>query len=187
MGGFFVRQLTAYAEYHRDERNCVTHLFGIPILFLASILPLGLWPVAAFGCQLSLATVLVLPALIAWMLLDLGIGSAIVVLAMPFLLAAQVFAVHVSALAVWLTAAALFVLGWTLQIVGHAVFESRRPALLDNPVHMLIGPMFLVAKLFVGLGLRPDLAAAMQNRSSQTPRDPAIAASHGAADFSSNS
>jgi uncharacterized membrane protein YGL010W len=55
--------------------------------------------------------------------------------------------------------AALIVIGWALQIVGHSLFERRRPALLDNPIHMLISPMFIVAKLFVALGFRRDLAA----------------------------
>jgi uncharacterized membrane protein YGL010W len=33
---------------------------------------------------------------------------------------------------------------------------------VDNPMHLLIGPMFMVAKLLVALGLRPDLARAME-------------------------
>jgi uncharacterized membrane protein YGL010W len=49
-----------------------------------------------------------------------------------------------------------------LQIVGHQFFEQRRPALLDNPIHMLISPMYLFAKLFVTLGFRRDLAALLQ-------------------------
>lgn len=56
-------------------------------------------------------------------------------------------------------AAALIVIGRALQIIGHSLFERRRPALLDNPIHMLISPMFIVAKLFVALGFRRDLAA----------------------------
>src|SRR5262249_53252536 len=49
-----------------------------------------------------------------------------------------------------------------VQIVGHVRFEHRKPALLDNPMHLLIGPMFMIAKLFVALGFRPDLARALQ-------------------------
>jgi uncharacterized membrane protein YGL010W len=56
----------------------------------------------------------------------------------------------------------LTVIGWALQIVGHQFFERRRPALLDNPIHMLISPMYLFAKLFVALGFRRDLAALLQ-------------------------
>jgi uncharacterized membrane protein YGL010W len=53
---------------------------------------------------------------------------------------------------VWTTTVALIVIGWALQIVGHSLFERRRPALLDNPIHMLISPMFIVAKLSLRLG-----------------------------------
>jgi uncharacterized membrane protein YGL010W len=39
------------------------------------------------------------------------------------------------------------------------VFEGRQPALVDNPSHLLLGPMFVMAKLFIALGFRDDLAA----------------------------
>jgi uncharacterized membrane protein YGL010W len=42
------------------------------------------------------------------------------------------------------------------------VFEGRRPALLDHPPHLLLGPMFVIAKLFIALGFRHDLAAIIQ-------------------------
>jgi uncharacterized membrane protein YGL010W len=31
--------------------------------------------------------------------------------------------------------------------------------LMDNPSHLLLGPMFVMAKLFIALGFRADLAA----------------------------
>jgi uncharacterized membrane protein YGL010W len=66
---------------------------------------------------------------------------------------------------VWTTTALLTVIGWALQVVGHQFFEHRRPALLDNPIHMLISPMYLLAKLFIALGFRRDLAALLQKSS----------------------
>jgi uncharacterized membrane protein YGL010W len=59
----------------------------------------------------------------------------------------------------WSAAAALFVLGWSLQFLGHAVFERRRPAFVDDLSQTLIGPMFVVAKMLVKLGMRRDLAS----------------------------
>ena len=61
----------------------------------------------------------------------------------------------------------LFLVG--LQIIGHQLFEGKRPTLLDNPVQMLISPMYIFAKLFVALGLRQDLAAILQKSSQPTP------------------
>jgi uncharacterized membrane protein YGL010W len=162
MKDFFRRQLMIYADYHRDERNRVTHIFGIPIIFLAIVLPLSLWPVTVFGIPANAAMLLAIPAVIVWILLDAAIGLALLAAIIPLLLIAAVIASHVSSIGVWLIAAVLFVIGWALQIVGHAQFEHRKPALLDNPMHLLIGPMFMIAKLFVALGFRPDLARAVQ-------------------------
>jgi uncharacterized membrane protein YGL010W len=52
----------------------------------------------------------------------------------------------------------LFLVGSSFQFLGHAVFERRRPAFVDDLSQTLIGPMFVVAKMLVGLGLRRDLA-----------------------------
>jgi uncharacterized membrane protein YGL010W len=53
----------------------------------------------------------------------------------------------------WIAFALAFVGGWVFQLVGH-VFEGKRPALVDNLFQALIGPMFLMAEIFVWLGLR---------------------------------
>jgi uncharacterized membrane protein YGL010W len=179
MNDFFRRQLTAYAGYHRDERNRVTHIFGIPIIIFAIALPLSLWPLSLFGIPLNAAIVLAILAMAAWVLLDAGVGLALLAVIVPLLLVAALVASHANPMVVWLLAGCLFVAGWTLQIVGHARFEHRKPALLDNPMHLLIGPMFIVAKLLVALGFRPDLARAVtpgtrqESEASQRPRPPA--------------
>ncbi len=165
MSGIFHRQLAEYADYHRDQRNCLMHIIGNPILFVAAVLPLSLMSVTVFGVQTSTAPLLVIPALILWIAWDVGLGLAIVSAAIPLLLIAAIIANHVSVAAVWVITALLTAIGWALQIVGHQFFEQRRPALLDNPIHMLISPMYLFAKLFVALGFRRDLAALLQKSS----------------------
>ncbi len=170
MTGNFRRQLADYADYHRDLCNCAMHVFGIIFLFLAAVLPLSLWPVTAFGVQTSAAIIMVMPVLIYWLLLDIALGLAIVGAAILLLLAAATIASHASAAAVWLISAGLIVIGLALQIVGHQVFERRRPALLDNPTHLLLGPMFVMAKLFIALGFRHDLAAVLQQIPQTAPR-----------------
>ncbi len=174
MTGFFRREIANYAEYHRDERNALTHIFGIPIIFVSIVLPLDLWMVGAFGMQTSAANILVAAVLVVWLLLDVGVGLALVAAAVVLMLIAGAIVASVGTLAVWLIAAVLFVAGWALQILGHAKYEHRRPALLDNPVHLLIGPMFIMAKLLVALGLRPDLAALIAHGAAGEPRSAAL-------------
>jgi uncharacterized membrane protein YGL010W len=165
MSGIFKRQLAEYANYHRDQRNCLMHIVGNPVLFVAAVLPLSLLSVTVFGVQTSAAVLLVIPALILWISWDVGLGLGIVAAAIPLLFIATIIANHVSVAAVWMITALLTVIGWALQIAGHQFFERRQPALLDNPIHMLISPMYLFAKLFVALGFRRDLAALLQKSS----------------------
>jgi uncharacterized membrane protein YGL010W len=138
------------------------HVFGIVFLFLAAVLPLSLWPISVFGIPTSAATIAVVPVLIYWILLDFALGAAILGAAIALLSAAAVIVSHVTTAGMWSFTAILIVVGITAQIVGHRVFERRQPALVDNPTHLLLGPMFVMAKLFIALGFRRDLAIIIQ-------------------------
>lgn len=170
MNSFFKRQLADYVEYHRDPRNCAMHVFGIVFLFLAAVLPLSLWPVPGFGARTSLATIMVLPVLIYWLLLDAALGMAILAAAVLLLSTAAMIVNHASIAGVWIISAVLAVIGLASQVIGHQYFERRQPALIDNPSHLLLGPMFVMAKLFIALGFRHDLDVVLQKIPQRTPR-----------------
>ena len=161
MGRIFRRELASYAASHRDPINCLMHEIGNPILFVAVVLPLTLVPVEMLGLHASIAPILMLPALVLWLALDIGIGLTIALISIPFLTLATIISANVSLSWLWTIAAGLFVVGWALQIIGHQVFERKRPSLLDNPLHMMISPMYIFAKMYARLGIRPDLAAAL--------------------------
>jgi uncharacterized membrane protein YGL010W len=158
MSAYLKRQLADYVEYHRDPRNCAMHVFGILTLFLAAILPLSLWPVHVFGVPATVATIMVLPVLIYWMLLDAALGIAILAVAILLLSTATMIVNHASIATVWSISAVLIVIGVAFQAVGHRLFERRQPSLVHNPTHLLLGPIFVMAKLFIALGFRHDLA-----------------------------
>jgi uncharacterized membrane protein YGL010W len=162
MGSYFRRQLADYVEYHRDPWNCAMHVFGILFLFQAAVLPLSLWPITILGFQTSAATIAVIPVLIYWFLLDFALGAAILAAAIVLLSAAGAIVSYVTTAGMWSLTAVLIVIGIAAQIVGHRVFERRQPALVDNPTHLLLGPMFVMAKLFIALGFRRDLALIIQ-------------------------
>jgi uncharacterized membrane protein YGL010W len=158
MAGFFRRQLADYVEYHRDPWNCAAHVFGIISLFLAAILPLTLWPVSAFGGETSLAVVMALPVLLYWLALDAVVGLAIAVAAALLFSTAAVIVANASVACVCALATGLAVTGVASQVVGHTLFERRKPSMADHPAHFLLGPPFVMAKLFIALGFRNDLA-----------------------------
>ena len=171
MNGYFKHQLVDYIEYHRDPRNCVIHIFGIAFLFLGAVLPLTALPVSLFGLQTTAATIAVIPILICWLVLDIGLGIGILVTAALLIAVATMISNHSSTIGMWLITVALIVLGLVAQAVGHHLFEGRRPALLDHPPHMFFGPMFLMAKLFIALGFRHDLAEIIQAAQQPRPHD----------------
>lgn len=56
----------------------------------------------------------------------------------------------------WRGALALFVVGWILQFVGHAI-EGNRPAFFQNPVYFFVGPWWLICRAGEPVGLlRPS-------------------------------
>jgi uncharacterized membrane protein YGL010W len=164
MGSYFRRQLSDYVEYHRDPWNCAMHVFGIVFLFLAAVLPLSLWSVTVFGFQTNAATIAVIPVLIYWFLLDFALGAGILAAAIGLLSSAAAIVSHVTTAGMWSITSILIVVGVASQIIGHRVFEGRQPALVDNPTHLLLGPMFVMAKLFIALGFRRDLAIIIQGQ-----------------------
>jgi uncharacterized membrane protein YGL010W len=159
MTAYFRRQLVDYVEYHRDPWNCLAHVFGIIFLFLGAVLPLTMWTLPGFGGHVTVAMLLALPVLIYWLALDPVLGFAILCSAVALLSLAAAIIASVSVPAVWALTAVLIVIGVTAQVVGHKVFEQRKPSMADHPAHFLLGPPFVMAKLFIALGFRHDLAA----------------------------
>src|SRR4029078_4523381 len=52
----------------------------------------------------------------------------------------------------WRWALLLFIAGWILQFVGHAI-EENHPAFFKNPVYLLIGPLWLLRRAASVVGL----------------------------------
>ena len=159
MNGYFQRQLAVYVEYHRDPRNFVMHVIGILFLFTGAVLPLTLIEFHIFGVPVSLAVILALPALVYWLLLDAALGTAILATGVVLLSGATMIANQATTTMMWSIFCVLIVLGLGAQIVGHKVFEGREASLFTFPGHLMLGPMFVMAKLFISLGFRRDLAA----------------------------
>ena len=52
----------------------------------------------------------------------------------------------------WRWALVLFVIGWSLQFLGHAI-ERNQPAFFQNPVYLLMGPWWLLRRAAQAIGL----------------------------------
>jgi len=100
--------LAEYGTYHRDKRNLICHEIGIPLIVLSIIIAERL--VHAGVVDLAMVTIA-------------AVSVYYVRLVGPAALVAIVSLVAFYAIAVFLTwpvAIAAFVVGWTLQFIGHA-------------------------------------------------------------------
>jgi uncharacterized membrane protein YGL010W len=160
-------QLAQYAAYHRDRRNIATHFVGIPLIVvaLAILLSRPVWtPFAGSSAWLfpvSPAWLLFGVVTLYYLALDLSLGAAMAVFAAVCIVLGAWFARQPTAL--WLgSGIALFVIGWIFQFVGHAAYEHRKPAFVDDVIGLLIGPLFVLAEALFSGGWRPGLRAAIE-------------------------
>jgi uncharacterized membrane protein YGL010W len=112
-----------------------------------------------FGAEVSLAVILALPVLIYWLLLDIPLGLGILASAVLLYAIATTIAHQTSLIVMWAICGVMIALGLAAQAIGHKVFEGREASLFTFPSHLFLGPMFVMAKLFIALGFRRDLAA----------------------------
>lgn len=98
-----------------------------------------------------------------YVLLDPVAGSAMA----PFLIllsySANVFALQSEYS--WILPIGIQIAAWTSQIFGHAVFEKRSPAFLDNLVQsFLAAPFFVFMEVLFMFGYRPSLQKRVSDR-----------------------
>ena len=156
-------QLSSYADYHRSERNIITHLIGVPMIVLALMVLLSRPAWVVNDLALSPAVFIVVVLLLYYLRLHIAMG-----LIMSALLVSGLFlSAWVATLddAIWLASGVGgFLLGWVIQFVGH-YFEGRKPAFFDDVMGLAIGPLFVLAEVLFKLGLFSELAQEVENRS----------------------
>ncbi|MGB3726607.1 MAG: Mpo1-like protein [Glaciecola sp.] len=147
----FIQQLSTYAKYHRDPRNIVTHLFGVPIIVFAVIVLLSK------PTLFELAGIAITPAILAFLVTSLfylrlhaGFGAIMIVLMGAGLYGGALVAQMSTT--VWLASGlVMFIGGWAIQFLGHH-YEGKKPAFVDDLVGLLIGPLFVTAEILFALG-----------------------------------
>ena len=157
-----IAQLTKYAAYHRDPRNIATHYVGVPMIVLAVISFLSRPGFQLMGLSLSPIWFVLAAAAVFYLRLDLRFGITMTVL---FVLGAFLTSFIASQTTlVWaLSSAALFIVGWVIQFIGH-YYEGKKPAFVDDLVGLLIGPLFVTAEIGFNLGLRLELKTEIESR-----------------------
>jgi uncharacterized membrane protein YGL010W len=128
-----------YSSFHRTPGNKACHYVGIPLIVLSLLALLARVPLFELGTFTVTAAELLLVAATAYYL-TLDVALAVMMLVASVLMAALGRVLPTS------VAAALFVLGWVFQFIGHYVYEKKSPAFARNLVHLLVGPLWIAAR-----------------------------------------
>lgn len=158
----FVEHLSTYAKYHRDIRNILTHLVGVPMIVFAVIVMFSRPAFDVAGFTFTPAFIGFVASMVFYIRLNLVFGVIMAILMGAGLYAASKIAA-MSTL-VWLVCGVgTFVVGWAIQFVGHH-YEGKKPAFVDDLVGLLIGPLFVTAEVFFALGMFQSLNKEIEAR-----------------------
>ena len=146
------RWFAHYSGDHRDATNQRIHVFAVPLILWSVIAILWTIPVVATWFRPGLFAALAM--FFAWMFYyrasrRLGLGMLVTFVLLGWLTRWLHDGVGTMNL-LWL-AVAVFVVAWIGQFVGHRI-EGRKPSFLTDLTYLLIGPAWVLAKLYRKLG-----------------------------------
>lgn len=148
--------LAEYSADHQHPFNRLVHSVCVPLIFVSLVGLLWAIPVPgtlrAGASWLNLGTLALAGVTLYYLRIAprLGVGMLLVALGIIPLVALAARLPW----PLWLTAVAVFVVAWIGQFVGHYV-EGRRPSFFRDLRFLLIGPLWVLAKFYAAIGIRP--------------------------------
>jgi uncharacterized membrane protein YGL010W len=129
-----------YSSFHRTPGNKACHYVGIPLIVLSLLALLARVPLFELGgFTVTTAEVVLVAATAYYLTLDVALAAMMLAASILFAAIGRVLPVPVSV--------GLFVLGWIFQFVGHYVYEKKSPAFFRSFAHLLVGPLWILARV----------------------------------------
>ena len=130
-----------YGESHRNPANKAIHWICVPLITWSVVAALWAWSptVAYIGIVLALA-------FYAWLSPSIALGMFAVLALMTYPL--TLFGANLL-----FVAAAVFVLAWIGQFIGHMI-EGRKPSFFEDLKFLLVGPAWLLGFIYRRAGIR---------------------------------
>ena len=128
-----------YAAFHGTPGNKACHYVAVPLIVLTVFALLTRVPLGTLGgFTVTLAEVVIVLATAYYLTLDRTLAL--------MMLAASVLCAWAGRAIPPAVALGVFVAAWVLQFIGHYVYEHRSPAFFRNLAHLLVGPLWVLAK-----------------------------------------
>lgn len=142
------RWFASYSGDHQNPTNQKIHVVAVPLI-LWSVTAL-LWCIPVPGTLFGAGLWAALAAYVAWMFYNrasrrLGYGMLLMLVSMLILNRVLQFAIGIQGLLY--AAIGVFVVAWIAQFIGHKI-EGKKPSFLTDLVYLMIGPAWVLAKVY---------------------------------------
>ncbi|TWU56953.1 hypothetical protein Poly51_28720 [Rubripirellula tenax] len=141
-----------YAVCHQNGVNQLIHWVCVPAI-AAAVLGL-LWaipfPWIMASGFINWATIVIAASLVFYFRLSITLAIGMTVFCAA-VVAAIIFYESNTTIPVWIPSLTLFVVAWIGQFIGHKI-EGKKPAFFQDLQFLLIGPAWVLDKLFRKLG-----------------------------------
>jgi len=146
------RWFASYSDHHQNDTNQWIHVFAVPAIGW-SVIAL-LWCIPVVGSWFRPGLWAALAMFCAWMFYyrasrKLGYGMLVVFVALSWL--TRWLHDTLGTQPLLYLAIGVFVVAWIAQFAGHRI-EGRKPSFLTDLTYLLIGPAWVLAKLYRKLG-----------------------------------
>ena len=147
--------LNEYGDSHVNRANKLIHWLCVPPIVWSVVALLWSLPFPAAlqsaAIPVNWATLAVVLAQVYYYRLSVRLGSGILLFNL-FLLWLTVMVEAATPWPLWQVAAAVFVVAWIGQFIGH-LLEGKRPSFFKDLQFLLIGPAWLMSFVYKQLGL----------------------------------
>ena len=146
--------IDSYSADHRNPTNQMFHWFCVPPIVWSVIALLWATPVPFTALRPGSWAVLVMVLAFYWYWKRshrLAVGLLIAFAVLGLLTNFLYWRLGAQTLAWW--AVGVFVVAWIGQFIGHK-YEGRKPSFLTDLSYLLVGPAWLMSKLYRKLGFK---------------------------------
>jgi uncharacterized membrane protein YGL010W len=151
--------LNTYGTFHQNPKNIFIHEICVPLIMFSVLGLLWIIPIPAHIRQsiefyhigiVNVAVLVFLLALIYYIRLSIvmAIGMGIASIIMLSILAVLQYHHH----SILIISLIIFVISWIGQFIGHKI-EGRKPAFLTDMQFLLIGPAWILSRLYKIIGI----------------------------------
>ncbi len=133
--------LDVYGASHKNPINELIHFVAIPLIVF-SLIGLLHW------IHPNLALVVIAGSIVYYARL-----STVFMVSMALISALMLYVIGLLGPLLLPVSIGVFVVSWIFQFIGHRI-EGKKPSFFEDLQYLLVGPLFVLSKLFLKLGIK---------------------------------